>query len=59
MLKVELNMACFLSIAIARTTIFPEGRTVLVEKLGWLSIIYFLLTIYGINLSWSYSVWLL
>jgi len=44
MLKVELKMACFWSIAIARTTILlegrivslkylPEGRAVLVEEL--------------------------
>jgi len=56
MIKVELNMACFLSIAIARRTIVPEGSTVLVEEFGCLSVIYFLFTIYGINLSWSYSV---
>jgi len=59
MLNVELNMACFWSIAIARTTIVPEGRTVLAEELDCLSVIYFLLTTYGIILSWSYSVWLL
>ena len=52
MLKVELKMACFWSIAIAKTTILPEGRTVLVEELDWLSVIYFLFTIYGIILSW-------
>jgi len=59
MLKVELNIACFWSIAIARITIVPEGRTVLVEELDCLSVIYFLFTIYGIVLSWSYSAWLL
>jgi len=58
MLKVELNMACFWSIAYARTTIAPEGRTVLVEELDCLSVIYFLFTICGIILSWSYSAWL-
>jgi len=59
MLKVELNIACFRSIAIARRTIEPEGRAVLVEELYYLSVIYFLFTIYGIILSWSYSAWLL
>jgi len=59
MVKVELNMACFWSIAYARRTIAPEGRTVLVEELDCLSVIYFLLTTYGIILSWSYSAWLL
>jgi len=59
MLKVELNMACFLSIAYARITMAPNGRTVVVEELGCLSVIYFLFTTYGIILSWSYSDWLL
>ena len=44
MLKVELKMACFESIACARRTIVPEGRTVLVEELDCLSVIYFLFT---------------
>jgi len=52
-------MACFWSIAYARRIIAPEGRTVLVEELDCLSVIYFLLTTYGIILSWSYSAWLL
>jgi len=51
MLKVVLNMACFLSIAYARRIIVPEGRTVLVEELDCLSVIYFLLTTYGTILS--------
>jgi len=51
MLNVELNMVCFLSIAYARITISPEGRTVLVEELDCVSVIYFLLTVYGIALS--------
>ena len=51
MLKVELNIAFFESIAIARITIVPEGRTVLVEELDCVSVIYFLFTIYGIILS--------
>jgi len=59
MLKVELNMAYLLSIAYARITMAPEGRTVLVEELDCLSVIYFLFTIYGTILSWSYSAWLL
>jgi len=59
MLKVLLNIACFWSIAIAKTIIVPDERTVLVEELDYLSVIYFLLTIYGTTLSWSYSAWLL
>jgi len=59
MLKVELNMACFESIAYARIIIAPEGRTVEVEDIDCLSVICFLFTTYGIILSWSYSVWLL
>ena len=51
MLKVVLNMACFESIAYARITIAPKGRTVLVEELDCVSVIYFLFTIYGITLS--------
>jgi len=51
MLKVELNMAYFWPIAYAKITIVPEGRAVLVEELDCLSVIYFLLTTYGIILS--------
>jgi len=51
MLKVELNMACFWSIAIAKAIIVPDGRKVVVEELDCLSTIYFLLTIYGTTLS--------
>ena len=45
MLKVELNMACFESTAYARITILPEGRTVLVKELDYVSVIYFLFAI--------------
>jgi len=52
MLKVELKMACFESIACARRTIALEDRTVLIEELDCLSVIYFLLITYGIIFSW-------
>ena len=44
-------MAYFKLIAIAKITISPEGRAVLVEELDYLSVIYFLFAIYGIVLS--------
>jgi len=39
----------------AKTITVPDGRIVLAEELDCLSVIYFLLTIYGTILSWSYS----
>jgi len=59
MVNVELKMACFLSIALARTTIFPAGRTVLAEELAWRSVICFRFTTYGTTFSWLNSAKLL